>query len=317
MISSSDLHGVMAMMPAFTTEDGNDFRAANTIAVDELKRAVDQGIKDGINVISTTGSFGECHTLLPDEFETLTYATVEAVNKRIPLFIGCTSTHTRETMRKMAIARDAGADGVLIGVPYYFPSTVDNAVQFFHDCATEFPTLGIMIYHNPTFHHITLPVDAFRRITQDSNVVAMKDSHRTPLEFMRLDKIVKDKISVFCNTLQAHPYGELGAAGFWSFDLWMGPWAILRMRDAFEARDWGRVQEIMFDIASAGAGGPQDLSWRETLAKVAMRSAGYCDPGPLRPPFINVPDGVKAKADLLAQNWKALSERYQPARAAV
>src|SRR4051812_44123748 len=140
MISASDLHGVMAMMPAFTTEDGNDYRATNTINVDELKRAVDQGIKDGINVLSTTGSFGECHTLLPDEFETLTHATIEAVNKRIPLFIGCTSTHTRETMRKMAIARDAGAEGVLIGVPYYFPSTVDNAVQFFNDCAREFPT---------------------------------------------------------------------------------------------------------------------------------------------------------------------------------
>jgi trans-o-hydroxybenzylidenepyruvate hydratase-aldolase len=315
MISASDLHGVMAMMPAFTTEDGDDYRATNTINVDELKRAVDQAIKDGVNVISTTGSFGECHTLLPDEFETLTHATVEAVNKRIPLFIGCTSTHTRETMRKMAIARDAGAAGVLIGVPYYFPSTVDNAVQFFHDCAAEFPTLGIMIYHNPTFHHITLPVDAFKRITQDANVVAMKDSHRTPFEFMRLQKIVKGKISVMVNTLQAYPYMTMGAPGFWSFDLWMGPWAILRLRDAMETGDLDRGQEIMFDIAGAGAGGPQNLSWRETLAKVAMRQAGYCDPGPLRPPFVNVPDDVKAKAEQLAQNWKALSERYQPVRA--
>jgi len=221
MLSSSDLKGVMAMMPAFTTEDGNDYRSTDTVNVDELKRAVDQGIKDGINVLSTTGSFGECHTLLPDEFETLTRATLEVVNKRIPVFIGCTSLHTRETMRKMAIARDAGAEGVLVGVPFYFPSTVENAVQFYHDIATEFPTLGIMIYHNPTFHHVTLPVDAFRRITENSNVVAMKDSHRTPMEFMRLDKIVRGKMSVFVNTLQTYPYALLGAPGFWSFDLWM------------------------------------------------------------------------------------------------
>src|SRR4051812_9627053 len=125
MLSNSDLKGVMAMMPAFTTEDGNDYRSTDTVNVDELKRAVDQGIKDGINVLSTTGSFGECHTLLPDEFETLTRATLEVVNKRIPVFIGCTSLHTRETMRKMAIARDAGAEGVLVGVPFYFPSTVE------------------------------------------------------------------------------------------------------------------------------------------------------------------------------------------------
>src|SRR5215212_4599953 len=121
MISSSDLHGVMAMMPAFTTEDGGDYKATDTINVDELKRAVDKSITDGVNVISTTGSFGECHTLLPDEFETLAHATVETVKKRIPVFIGCTALHTREVMRKMAIARDAGADGVLIGVPFYYP----------------------------------------------------------------------------------------------------------------------------------------------------------------------------------------------------
>src|SRR5205814_8189581 len=98
-------------------------------------------------------------------------------------------------------------------------------------------------------------------------------------------------MSVFVNQLQAYPYALLGAAGFWSFDLWMGPWAMLRLRDAIEAKDYDKAQEIIFDVA-AGGGGPQDLSWRETLAKVAMRSAGYCDPGPLRPPVVHIPEAV-------------------------
>ena len=29
-----------------------------------------------------------------------------------------------------------------------------------------------------------------------------------------------------------------------------------------------------------------NLSWRETAAKIAIRLAGYVDPGPLRPPFL-------------------------------
>jgi dihydrodipicolinate synthase/N-acetylneuraminate lyase len=315
MITASDLRGIMAMMPAFTTDDGNDYHASNTVNVAELARAVDQAINDGINVLATTGSFGECHTLLPDEFETLTHATIETVKKRIPVFIGCTSLHTREVMRKMAVARDAGADGVLIGVPFYFPSTLDNAVQFFHDCATEFPTLGIMIYHNPTFHHITLPVDAFKRITQNPNVVAMKDSHRTPLEFMRLNQIVQGKMSVFVNQLQAYPYNFFGAAGFWSFDLWMGPWPILRLRDAVQAGDYETAQEIILALVGSG-GGPQDLTFRESSAKISARVAGYCDPGPLRPPFVNVPDAVMTKAKQRAEEWKALSARYAPVHTA-
>ncbi len=314
MITSQDLRGVMAMMPAFTTPDGGDYRSTNTVNVDELSRAVDQAVKDGINVLSTTGSFGECHTLLPDEFEALTRATIETVNKRIPVFIGCTSLHTREVMRKMEVARDAGADGVLIGVPFYFPGTVDNAVRFYHDCAEAFPTLGIMIYHNPTFHNITLPVAAFNRITQSPQVVAMKDSHRNPLEFMRLNEVVKGKMTVFVNQLQYYPYHEMGADGFWSFDLWMGPWPILRLRDAMDSGDIDLAKQIIFDIA-AGGSGPQDLHWRENTAKLATASAGYCDPGPLRPPFVEIPDAIIAQAKKRAEEWKALSARYAPAGA--
>ena len=99
MLTSQDLHGLMAMMPAFATADATDVRAENTIDVGNLKAGVDRIIQDGANVIATTGSFGEFHTLLPEEFETLTHATVEAVRTRVPLFIGCTSLNTRDAIR--------------------------------------------------------------------------------------------------------------------------------------------------------------------------------------------------------------------------
>ena len=91
MITSADLHGIMAMMPAFTTDDGDDIKALNTIDTDRLRDGVDRIIKDGANAIATTGSFGEFSNLLPAEFEALVHSTVEVVNKRVPVIIGCTS----------------------------------------------------------------------------------------------------------------------------------------------------------------------------------------------------------------------------------
>src|SRR3954451_2937523 len=117
MLTAQDLHGVMAMMPAFATSDAADINATNTVDVDNLKAGVDRMINDGIDVIATTGSFGEFHTLLPEEFETLVRATVEVVNQRVPLFIGCTSLNSRGALRKMRLAAELGADGVLVGVP--------------------------------------------------------------------------------------------------------------------------------------------------------------------------------------------------------
>lgn len=312
MLTAQDLQGTMAMMPAFATPDADQLDATATIDVDNLAAGVDRIIKDGINVISTTGSFGEFHTLLPDEFKTIVGASIDAVAGRVPLFIGCTSLNSRETVNKMRIARDAGAQGVLVGVPFYFPSTLDNAVRFYHDIASLFPELAIMIYHNPALHNVTLSVSAFKRITQDSNVVAMKDSHRTTPEFMRLMDVTQGKISVFVNTQQYHPFADLGARGFWNYDCWMGPAPVIALRDAVARGDRALATRIILDIGATNiaGGGPTGLQWRETASKLAIAEAGYCQPGPLRPPFVEIPDSVRENARKWAAYWQSLCAKY-------
>jgi hypothetical protein len=42
MITANDLKGIMAMMPAFTTKDGDRPDAEDTVNTTELTRAVDQ-----------------------------------------------------------------------------------------------------------------------------------------------------------------------------------------------------------------------------------------------------------------------------------
>lgn len=316
MIRAQDLKGVMAMMPAFTTPDGNSPSAADTIDTAALETAVDKIIRDGVDAIATMGSFGECHTLLSEERKKLIEATLGAARKRVPVFIGCTSLNTRETLRQIKFAEQAGAEGALCGVPFYYPSTVENAVQFYLDLADAFPKLGIAIYHNPPLHRVAIPVSAFEKLVTRPNIVAMKDSHRTPLAFMELMKIVKGKISVFCNQAQSYPYVMLGAAGCWSISAWMGPWPVLHLRDACRAGDWETAKQICLDLEAAGktpSGG--DLHWRENSMKLAMNYAGYCSPGPLRPPFRVVPPEIIEHAKRMAVDWKKLCEKYPPKKA--
>ena len=87
MLSAKDIGGLMAMMPAFATDDAADIRATNTVDVDKLHKGVDRMIRDGANVMAAAGSFGEFHTLLPDEFEVLANETVAAAKKRVPVFV--------------------------------------------------------------------------------------------------------------------------------------------------------------------------------------------------------------------------------------
>ena len=114
MVTAKDVQGVMAMMPSFSTDDAGDLKATATVAVDNLQTGIDRMIKDGIDVITTTGSFGECYNLFWDEFKTIASASVEAAKKRVPLFIGSTSPNAREVVQRLKFIQDIGGDGTLL-----------------------------------------------------------------------------------------------------------------------------------------------------------------------------------------------------------
>jgi dihydrodipicolinate synthase/N-acetylneuraminate lyase len=222
-------------------------------------------------------------------------------------------------MRQIKLAQEAGADGALCSVPFYYPSTVENAVQFYLDLADAFPKMGIAIYHNPPLHRITLPVAAFEKLVTRPNIVAMKDSHRSPIEFFKLMNIVKNKISVFVMQAQMYPYFSFGASGCWSISAWMGPWPLLRLRDACFAGDWETATRICLDLSDAykAPGRPGDLFWRENSHKLAVNAAGYCNAGPLRAPFRHVPQEIIEHSSRMAQNWQKLCEKYAPEKVAL
>lgn len=311
MITASDLKGMMAMMPSFATDNAIDVTATETIDVARLHQGLDRMIGDGADVIATTGSFGECHTLLMDEFRVLAHETVAATKARVPLFIGVTSPNTREAIRKMKIVAETGADGVLVGVPYYFPSSVENALRFYTEIAELFPKLAIMVYHNPVLHKVTLVPDAIAELVKIPSVVAMKDSHRTPDEMNVLAPITRGKMSLFVFHTQYAEYARLGAAGFWSIDSWMGPWPHLALRDAVAQGDWERARAVTADLTPPATGAAPDMRWRENASKVAVAAAGYVNPGPLRPPFLTIPEEVQVRSAARAQRWQGLCEKYR------
>lgn len=309
MLTASELKGVLGMMPAFATPDAVNIRATQTIAVDNLKDGVDRIIKDGINNIATTGTYGECYNLLFDEFKTLAVAAVDAVKKRVPLFIGCTSPNPREVVQKMNFVKDLGADGVLLGVPYYEQLPVPDAVKFFHDIADLFPKLNILVYHNPENHKFTIPVSAFKELVKSPNIIGMKDSHRTTQAFMNLQKIIKGKISVFVNQTQLYPYYRLGAAGCWSTEVWMGPWPVLYLLDLVRQGEDDKAIEVIDEIIGDGSGGkPVPGAGNKRPAEFA----DYCTVGPTRVPFLHFPEAELAKAKRRAEHWMKLSAKYRP-----
>jgi 4-(2-carboxyphenyl)-2-oxobut-3-enoate aldolase len=311
MVTAKDVKGVMAMMPSFSTDDAGDLKATATAAVDNLQTGIDRMIKDGIDVITTTGSFGECYNLFWDEFKTIASASVEAAKKRVPLFIGSTSPNAREVVQRLKFIQDIGGDGTLLGVPYYDAQSPDYIVDFYSQIAEMFPKLAILIYHNPVNHKVKIPVSVFPRLVKYSNIIGMKDSHRDTREFVRLMEIIRGKISVMTNQAQMFPYYRMGSSGCWSIDAWMGPWPVLYLRNLVRARKDHEALQIITEIMSA-AGGERPGGNEGATAKLPIEFAGYVKPGPARTPIVKFSESAIERAKKKAEGWKKLCDKYRP-----
>jgi dihydrodipicolinate synthase/N-acetylneuraminate lyase len=308
----SELRGICGMMPAFATDDASDITATNTVNVDALHAALDRIIKDdGVNLIATTGTFGQVWNLLPHEWETLVTASLEAVNKRVPLMLGVTSPNPREVVQKMKFVRQQGGEGVLLGLPYYDSLPIKDIATFYRQVAEQFPDLSIMIYHNPKNHRVHIPVAVFPELLKIPNIVAMKDSHRDTREFLKLNPMIRGKISHFVNQVQLYPYYEMGAQGCWSHAIWSGPWPVIALREAVFAGDSEKAKSIIADLMGGGDG--------EGRRGHAHHEFGdYVQFGPPRPPFSF---GLATEEDRehseqrmrkAAARWKALCDKYRP-----
>ena len=311
MVTAKDVSGVMAMMPSFSTDEAGDLNATSTVAVDHLQAGVERMIGDGVDVITTTGSFGECYNVFWDEFKTIASATVEAAKKRVPVFIGSTSANAREVVQRLKFVEDIGGDGTLLGVPYYDAQSPEYIAEFYAQIAERFPKLGILIYHNPVNHKVKIPVSVFPKLVQYPNIIGMKDSHRDTREFVRLIEIIRGKISVMTNQAQMFPYYRMGAAGCWSIDAWMGPWPVLHLRNLVRAGRDEEARQVTVEIMSA-AGGERPGGNEGATAKLPIEFAGYVKPGPARTPIVKFSETAIERAKKKAEGWKKLCDKYRP-----
>jgi hydratase-aldolase len=305
MLTAQDLKGVMALMPAFATDDAGDLEATSTVDVEKLATGVDRLIRDGIDCIVTTGSAGECYNLDWDEFTLLVNTTMEVVNKRVPLVVGTSSPSAREVVKKMKFLESVGAEATLLGLPYYSAKSPDYIVEFYRRIGEMFPRIGIMVYHVPQNHKTVIPMSCYPGLAKIPQIVAAKDTHRETRQFIDVMNIVADKISLFVHQEQFYPYGRLGASGFYSGTVWMGPWPLLHLRNLVREGREAESQQLTAEIKTASRAA-------ERAGKVADKLAGYSDPGPERGSILALTEKDLAGAKSSVEQWKALCDRCRP-----
>jgi trans-o-hydroxybenzylidenepyruvate hydratase-aldolase len=321
-LTAADIRGAWAIIPTPATDDASDWRASDTVDVEETARAVDALIEAGVDGILSLGTLGEAATLTWDEKRAFIAAMVEAAAGRVPVFAGTSSLSTRETVRQTREARDLGVDGTMIGPPMWNKPDTAMAAQFFRDVAEAAPELAICVYANPGVFKFDFPPAFWARVADIPQVVAAKTA--SAATYLRDLKASGGKIRLMPIDADFYSAARIDpdtAVAFWSSGASCGPAPAIALRErvaeAKRTGDWTLARKLNDQIGAAVlptiAYGDMDTFQihNTALEKGRMNAAGFLRAGPHRPPHHLVPDRIAELGRLGGAAWAALQQEYQ------
>jgi 4-hydroxy-tetrahydrodipicolinate synthase/2-dehydro-3-deoxy-phosphogluconate/2-dehydro-3-deoxy-6-phosphogalactonate aldolase len=271
-----ELSGVVPPTITAFDEDGDLDRSA-TAAHAEL---VVEGGASGVFPLGTNGEFA---LLEPGERDEVVRAVVEAVGDEVPVIAGVGAQSTRETVARARAAEQAGADGLVVVTPYYYPVDDEAAVAHYRT-VVEAVDRPVYVYHIPGRTGNELSLSAIERIASLEGVAGCKDSSKdVPWLGQAIDRapdltFLVGSDSLLCSGLAAGCSGAVSAVAN------VFPELVVDCYEAYDRGDRERAREIqstVYEVRSALKDGPYMAGVKTALS---IRDPGF-DPGPLRSPL--------------------------------
>jgi 4-hydroxy-tetrahydrodipicolinate synthase len=146
-------------------------------SVDEKKfqSFVDWQIKSGTKGLVPVGTTGESPTLSHPEHDRVVELCIEAAEGRVPVMAGTGSNNTKEAVRLSQQAQKAGADAVLIAMPYYNKPSQEGMFAHF-ETLNNSVDIPIYIYNIPGRSIVDMSPETMGRLAKLKNIVGVKDA---------------------------------------------------------------------------------------------------------------------------------------------
>lgn len=179
-----------------------------------LDGIVEQQIAGGVSGLVPCGTTGESPTLTPEEHGEVIARTVKAARGRVQVVAGVGSNSTREALEMTRHAERAGADVVMVVVPYYNRPSQEGMRAHFVEVARA-TKLPVVAYNVPVRTGIDLLPETLARIAEMApNVVATKEATGNVLRAQKIAQLMGDRMTVLSgDDALTLPMMSVGARG--------------------------------------------------------------------------------------------------------
>ena len=197
-----------ALVTPFRNEPGQP------IDWEALDRLLELQIAAGVSGVVPCGTTGESPTLSHEEHAQVIERSVKRARGRVQVVPGTGSNSTREAVELSKHAAKAGADAVMVVVPYYNKPTQEGLYRHFCEVAASV-TLPVVVYNIPGRTGIDLAPETLARIAEAApNVVAVKEATGNVLRAQKIQGILGARMTVLSgDDVLTLPMIAVGARG--------------------------------------------------------------------------------------------------------
>jgi trans-o-hydroxybenzylidenepyruvate hydratase-aldolase len=323
MPQASDLRGLYAIIPTPSRPD-TGWDSVDTVDLDETARLVEALVTAGASGLIALGTTGECATLGSEEYASVVRCITETVAGRITTVIGASALGWADIRRRLEIVAASGATGTLLGLPMWQPTTTAMAVEMYAEVSRGFPDVDVMVYANERafrFPFATTP-EFWRGLVERAPTVRSAKFSR-PKTLAELRTATDGRIHFLPNETRVLDFVDIAGddvTACWATAAAMGPEPCLALIAAIQRHDLAAARMVSDDIAWANEP-VHDLiqdptvfaSYNIQIEKARIAAAGYCVPGPVRPPYAHLPEAYAQRAWQCGERWRELRDRYPTA----
>ena len=161
-----------------------------------LEKLIDFQILSGTDAILVLGTTGEASCLTDEERKKIICFAKEKINNKAQLFVGTGANSTKKTIKNTRIAKECGANAVLVVTPYYNKCTQEGAVLHYSTIANAVD-IPIIVYNVPSRTGFNLLPQTTLKLSEIKNIVGIKEANGNIDHILELFYLCKDKLAIY------------------------------------------------------------------------------------------------------------------------
>ncbi|MBN1867322.1 dihydrodipicolinate synthase family protein [Candidatus Sumerlaeota bacterium] len=218
----------------------------DTLDVEGLERLVEHILAGGVHGLFILGTTGEAPSLGYRLRRDAIDRVCRQVAGRVPVLVGITDTAFVESVGIARHAADAGAQGVVLAPPYYFPAGQAELLEYLQHLVPELP-VPVFLYNMPSLTKLNFEPPTVRAAADIPGVAGLKDSSANMIYFHQLQGLFRDRPDFSLLVGPEELLGEtllLGGHGGVSGGANVWPRLYVALYEAARARDLDRVAAL-------------------------------------------------------------------------